>query len=76
MSIGKLIGEIETIAPKFKFIRNVVKIDVTDFSVKYRLMIDEDFYIQLYINIRNGTTGLTLVMSGQRICPERSRRIR
>ena len=30
-------------------------------------MIDEDLYIQIYTNIRNGTTGLTLVLHGQRI---------
>ena len=67
MSIIELQREIEDTAREFKFIRNVVKVDVTDFSVKYRLMIDEDLYIQIYTNIRNGTTGLTLVLHGQRI---------
>ena len=45
MSISELIKEIEDIAREFKFIRNAVKVDVTDFSVKYRLVIDEEFYI-------------------------------
>lgn len=67
MSISELQREIEDTALKFNFIRNTVKVDATDFSVKYRLMIDEDFYIQIYTNTRNGTTGLTLVLHGQRI---------
>ena len=67
MTIGELVKEIETIAGKFEFIRNVVKIDVTDFSVKYRLMIAEDFNVQVYINLRKGTTGLALIFHGQRL---------
>jgi len=44
MSIDEIQREIEYTAKEFNFIRNIVKVDVTDFSVKYRLMIDKDFY--------------------------------
>lgn len=67
MTINELVEEIETVAGEFEFIRNAVKTDVTDFSVKYRLMIAEDFYIHVYINPRNGTTGLALILYGQRL---------
>ena len=67
MSINELQREIEDTAGEFRFIRDVVRVDVTDVSVKYRLIIEKDFYIQIYINIRNGTTGFVLILHGQRI---------
>lgn len=59
--------EIETAASQYAFIRRVVKVDQTHYSVKYRLYIAPDLFVQLYFNERSGTIGMVLVHHNQRI---------
>jgi hypothetical protein len=67
VTIEQVIDEIETAARRFRFIQAVVQIDVTRFSVKYRLAVENDLYVQIYVNVRNGTTGLAFVHQGRRL---------
>lgn len=65
--IKKVISEIEKTSLKFPFIKKLVKIDETKHTVKYRLVIEEDLFVQVYINIENDTFGFVLINKGQRI---------
>lgn len=65
--IDEVIQEIERAATKFRFVREVIPVDVTKFSVKYRLIVSKDLYIQIYVNVRNGTHGFALVQKGKRL---------
>jgi hypothetical protein len=35
--------------------------------VKYALMLARDFYVQIYVNVRNDTMGMALIYHGQRL---------
>lgn len=65
--IKKVIAEIEKTSLKFPFIKGVVKIDETEFTVKYRLIIEKELFVQVYVNVENNTVGFVLVNNGQRI---------
>jgi len=65
--IDEVIREIERAAARFQFIKEANPLDVTKFSAKYRLIIREDLYIQIYVNVRNGTHGFALVQKGARL---------
>ena len=67
MTIEQAVGEIEAAARRFRFIRAIVQVDMTRFSVKYWLTIESDLYVQIYVNVRNGTTGLALIHQGRRL---------
>jgi len=67
VTIEEFVEEIEAAARRFRFIRAIVQVDVTRFSAKYRLMIASDLYVQVYANVRNGTTGLALIYQGRRL---------
>ncbi len=66
-TIPQVIDEFDAAARRFRFIRAIVRVDTTRFSVKYRLVVDSELYIQGYVNVRNGTTGLALIYQGQRL---------
>jgi hypothetical protein len=65
--ISDRIREIENAARQYAFVRQVVKVDETYYSVKCRLYIEPDLFVQLYFNERSGTVGLVLIQRGQRI---------
>lgn len=65
--IKKLISEIEETSSGFPFVKRVVRTDETEHTIKYRLIIEEDLFIQVYVNVENDTTGFVLVDKGQRI---------
>lgn len=65
--LEKIVSEIEQAALSFSFIKRIVKTDETAHTVKFRLLIDEELFVQVYVNIENNTMGLVLVNSGQRI---------
>ena len=67
MRISDRIRKIESAARRYAFIRRVVKVDETYYSVKYRLHVAPDLFVQLYFNERSGTVGLVLVHHRQRI---------
>lgn len=67
MRIDDRIREIEEAARRFVFVRQIVRVDETYYSVKFRLYIEPDLYAQLYFNERSGTVGLALVYQGQRL---------
>ena len=67
MPVQRVVDEIEAAARQFHFIRAVVRLDVTRFAAKYRLVIESDLYVQIYVNVRNGTTGLALIHQGRRL---------
>jgi len=63
----KVIRGIEEAASSFTFIKNIIKFDETEHTVKYRLIIEQDLFIQVYINTENDTIGFVLINNGQRI---------
>jgi hypothetical protein len=65
--ISDRIREIENAARQCAFVRQMVKIDETYYSVKYRLHITQELFVQLYFNERSGTVGMVLVHHRQRI---------
>jgi hypothetical protein len=67
LQIGDRIQEIETAARRYAFVRQVVRVDETYYSVKYRLTIEPDLFVQVYFNERSGTAGLVLVYRGERL---------
>lgn len=67
MQIADRIRGIETAARRYPFVRQVIKVDETYYSVKYRLIIAPDLFIQLYFNERSGTAGLVLVYRRERL---------
>ena len=67
MVIDELADQIEAIAGHFRFVRAVVQLDQTRFSIKYRLVIKPDLWVQIYHNIQNDTIGMALVFQGRRL---------
>jgi hypothetical protein len=67
MQIADRIRESETAARRYPFVRQIIKIDETYYSVKYRLTVAPDLFIQLYFNERSGTAGLVLVYRRERL---------
>ncbi|MBN1888710.1 MAG: hypothetical protein JW850_12005 [Thermoflexales bacterium] len=67
MRVSDRVREIEKAARQYAFVRYVVKVDETHYSIKYRLHIEADLFVQLYFNERSGTVGLALIHQGQRL---------
>ena len=65
--IKKVVSGIEETSLNFPFIKRVVRIDETENTVKYRLIIEEDLFVQVYVNVENDTVGFVFVNKGQRI---------
>jgi hypothetical protein len=65
--ISDRILELEIAVRRYTFVRQVVKVDETHYSVKYRLYIEPDLFVQLYFNERSGTVGLVLIHRGRRL---------
>ncbi|MBI5049171.1 MAG: hypothetical protein HZB54_09560 [Deltaproteobacteria bacterium] len=65
--IKKVVLKIEETSLRFPFIKRVVRIDETENTVKYRLIIEEDLFVQVYVNVENDTVGFVLINKGQRI---------
>ena len=67
MTVDDFANEVEAAGHQFAFIRSVTKLDETRFSVKYRLVVANDLYVQAYANTLNGTVGLALIYQGRRL---------
>ena len=65
--IKKVISKIEEASLVFTFIKRFVRMDETEHTVKFRLVIEEDLFVQVYNNVENNTVGYVLVNKGQRI---------
>ena len=65
--IEKVISEIEETSLVFPFVKRLVRVDETANTVKYRLVIEEDLFVQVYVNVENETVGYVLINKGQRI---------
>ena len=67
MAIDELADQIEAVADRFRFVRGIVQLDQTRFSIKYRLVIKPDLWVQIYNNIQNDTIGMALIYQGRRL---------
>jgi len=65
--IERVISEIEEVSLDFPFVKRIVRMDETEHTVKYRLVIEEELFIQVYINVGNDTVGFVLANKGQRV---------
>ncbi|MBI5875930.1 MAG: hypothetical protein HZB81_08855 [Deltaproteobacteria bacterium] len=67
LMMQKVVSAIEETFMDFPFIKQAVRIDETENTVKYRLVVEEDLFVQVYVNVATDTTGFVLVNKGQRI---------
>jgi hypothetical protein len=67
VTVDALIEQIETTAACFRFVQATLQLDQTRFSVKYRLVIGPDLWVQTYHNIQNDTVGMALLYQGRRL---------
>jgi hypothetical protein len=67
VKLEEVIAEIEEVSRRFPFVLETIRLDETKYSVKYLLMLAEDFFVQVYRNVRTGTIALALIYRGQRL---------
>ncbi len=67
MSIENIPEEGRNIAASVSCIDYMVELGRTDHSVKFRLMIDMNLFIQVYTNSQSGRTNFVAISGGQRI---------
>lgn len=67
MNIDSVEQEILINSSRFSFIKRVQIIDKNEEAIKVRLLIDEYFFIQIYINIATETHNFVLVLNNQRL---------
>ncbi|MHC1744030.1 MAG: hypothetical protein AB9873_13495 [Syntrophobacteraceae bacterium] len=65
--LDALMYEVQAILGAYGFIRAVADLDRTDNALRFRLIIDETMFIQVYANSRKCKLNFALVGSGQRI---------
>lgn len=68
--IERILEELEQLIPKFSTLKPFEVIDRTEATLKVRVPIERELYIQLYANIEKGKLNLTLVHRNQRIYGE------
>jgi len=59
--------DIRRVAAQWAFIQRVATVDKTDFTVKLRLYIDVECFIQVYVNTTKQLSSYTLVLNRTRI---------
>jgi len=59
--------DIRHTAAQWAFIRRIETVDKTDFTVKIRLHIDVETFVQIYANTQKDLTSYTLVLNRTRI---------
>ena len=67
MTVEDFANEVEAAGRQFAYIGSVTKLDETRFSVKYRLVVTDDLYVQAYANTQHGTISLALIYQGRRL---------
>jgi hypothetical protein len=67
LDLDDLMLEVQTILGAYGFIRAVADLDRTDNALRFRLIIDETMFIQVYANSSKRKLNFALVGSGQRI---------
>lgn len=65
--LDDLMREAQTIADSYVFIRAMADLDRTDNALRFRLIIDETMFIQVYANSRKDKLNFALISLGQRI---------
>lgn len=59
--------EIHTIVSRFSYIQQLITLDQTAYTIKLRLHITTDCFVQIYANVRKNIVSYTLVLSQNRI---------
>lgn len=59
--------EVRRAAAQWAFIQRVATIDKTDFTIKLRLYVDVECFVQVYVNTSKPLTSYTLVLNRSRI---------
>lgn len=67
MKLRDLKKQIFDTCKNFDFIDSIHLIDETEFSIKFRLHINELMFVQIYQNIASGTTSYVLVRQTNRL---------
>lgn len=67
MKIDDIEEEIISSALDVSFITGICIIDKNEEAIKARLVIDESFFVQIYVNIVTGTCNFVLVLNNQRV---------
>jgi len=56
-------GDVRGSAAQWAFIQRVETIDKTDFTIKQRLYVDAECFVQVYVNTSKQLTSYTLVLN-------------
>ncbi len=67
MILDDILAEARTIAGTYAFVRGIADLDRTDNALRFRLIIDETMFVQVYANSKKNKLNLALVSLGQRI---------
>lgn len=59
--------DVQRAAAQWAFIQRVATIDKTDFTIKQRLHVDVECFVQVYVNTSKQLTSYTLVLNRSRI---------
>ena len=65
MKISKIIKDVGEVADKYNL--QLVEIDRTDNVISLKLLIDNDVFIQIYVNIQKDKLNLALVFKNRRL---------
>ena len=59
--------DVRRAAAQWAFVQRVATIDKTDFTIKLRLSVDAECFVQVYVNTSKQLTSYTLVLNRSRI---------
>jgi hypothetical protein len=59
--------EITAAAKSFSFVRDVLTTDKNPVALKMRLILEPEFFIQMYVNVVTGTRNFVLILGRQRL---------
>jgi len=65
--LDDLMQEAHAVAESYALIRAVADVDQTDNALRFRLIIDDRMFIQVYANSKKNKLKFALVSSGQRV---------
>ena len=65
--LDELLRQAETLVQTHAFLRAIADLDRTDHALRFRLIIDETLFIQVYANSRKIKFNFAVISMGQRI---------
>ena len=67
MDIEEFLEEGRRLAKALYIFKDIEVLDKTDHTIKFRLLIDIDLYVQVYVNAQKAKTNFVLICRGERL---------